>query len=279
MGPTTLTERDRQLLRRLSTGPRTPASLAEGVDEEPEELAERLDELADSGVVRRIDETYELTDSGRRVLAAPGDGSADERIDVPVAVERELGSHSVGGPCAAAVRATYAFLQYWGESTASELRDAIFVEQPADYDDRHEWWIDCVAPILRELPTVRPPHGDALAARWHYERPPGVDGSADGRAVLGSTNGQPVGNARQAIETGTESALNRAAVRHGFAVIETRGRATTEQLERELAAATDGELAPESTVSVFDVLEAIPSIKRGDDNGADGQWRYRHQSQ
>jgi len=277
MGPTTLTERDRQLLRRLAAGPRTPESLTEAVDEEPERIAERLDVLADSGVVRRIDETYELTDSGRRVLAAPGDGSADERIDVPVAVERELGSRSLGEPCAAAVRATYAVLQYWGEATASELRDAVFFERPAGYDDRHGWWTECVDPVLRTLPAVRPPDADSLAARWHYERPPGVDDAADGREVLGSTDDQPVGNARQATEIGTESALQRAAVRHGFAAIETRGQVTAEQLEREMAVAIDRELTPESTAAVFDLLEAVPSVERDDD--PDGEWRYRHQSQ
>jgi len=100
----------------------------------------------------------------------------------------------------------------------------------------------------------------------------------DGRAVLGPTDGQPVGNTRQAIEVGTESATQRAAVRHSFAVIETRGRVTTDQLERGLAAATDGGLTPESTAVVFDILESVPSIKR-DDTDADGQWWYRHQSQ
>lgn len=278
MGPTTLTERDRRLLRRLSTGPRTSESIADHVGDKPEELADRLDVLADSGVVRRVDGTYELTDSGRRVLAVPGDGSADEQIDVPVAVERELGSQAIDEPCAAAIRASYAFLQYWGEATASELRDAIFVERPAGYDDRHQWWTECVDPILRELPAVRPPDTDAPAARWHCERSAGVDDAADGRAVLGSTDGQPVGNARQAIEVGTESATQRAAVRHSFAVIETQGRATTKQLERGLAAATDDGLAPESTATVFDMLESIPSVTR-DGNDATGRWWYRHQSQ
>jgi len=112
MGPTTLTGRDRQLLARVSTGPRTTESIADHVDDEPEGLADRLDVLTDSGVVRRIDGTYELTDSGRRVLAAPGDGSADVQIDIPLAVERERSSRAVDEPCGAAIRAAYAFLQY-----------------------------------------------------------------------------------------------------------------------------------------------------------------------
>lgn len=271
MGTDTLTEWDRQLLRGLSTGPQTPRELAESVDHDPEPLADRLDVLAESGVVRQTDRTYELTDSGRRVLAAPGDGSADERIDIPVAVERELGSRDVDEPCTAAVRAAYAFLQYWGEATESELRDAVFSERPAGYDDRHQWWDDCVEPIFGQLPAVQPPEEvDSPAARWHYERPPGVDDATDGRAVLGSTESQPFGNARQAIEAQADSVDHRTAVRHTFGHLETHGYAAAGMLAELIAEVTDAD-SRESQAAVREMLAAVPSVVE-----VDGGWRYQH---
>ncbi|MFD1641076.1 hypothetical protein [Halohasta litorea] len=278
MGPTTLTEQDRRLLRRLSTGPQTAGSLAAHAADDPDRLADRLDVLADSGVVRRTDETYELTDSGRRVLAAPGDGSADGWIDVPLAVERELGSQTIDEPCAAAIRAAYGFLQYWGEATASELRDAIFFEQTAGYDDRHQWWAECVEPMFRELPAVRRLDSDLLAARWHSDRPPGVDDAADGRAVFGSTDGQPFGNARRAIEAQVESDDQRVVIREAFAALETRGQATEETLRNVVENIADETSDQRPIPAAFDVLASVPSVQQVDEAGSGGLWRYRHQS-
>lgn len=273
MGTDTLTETDQQLLRKLLDDPQSRQTLETRLADSPEPVADRLEALVDSGLVRRT-EKYELTESGRRVLAAPDDGSADYGIDMSPAVEAELRSLDVDEASVSAVRAVYAFLEYWGEATASELRDAIYFERQAGYDDRQTWWSDCIEPALGTLPTVQPPaSAEELTARWRYEGTPGIDdGTTDGRAVLGSTTDEPpFANARQAIEATTRSATQRAVARHVFAFLETHGRADSEQLERHIVTATEEEPHSDSIAVVADVLDSIPAVVK-----EDGVWRYQH---
>jgi hypothetical protein len=275
MGTDTLTETDLQLLQQLSDAPERRSTLEARFADCPEPVDDRLAVLVDSGLIRQADVTYELTESGRRALAAPGDGTADSRIDVPPDVETELQDLDVDGACMKGVRAAYAFLEYWGEATESEFRDAVYAERQAGYDNRQAWWDNCIEPVLETLPTLTPPMSTGLTAKWRYDGTPGIDGGmADGRAVLGSTDGQPFANARQAIEAETRSATQRTVARHVFAHLETRGHADRERLELLIVEATEKEAQSGSIAVVVDVLASVPSVVN-----EDGVWRYRHTAQ
>lgn len=219
MGTPTLDDADRTVLERLADGPRTAAEL-DDLDDEP---AERLDALAESGLVVGSEDGYELTDSGRRVIEAPGDASADDRIDVPDGVEAALERADLAPDRAAALRGAFAFLSYWGEATPYEIRDAVYSEQPAGYDSSKAWWDDLVGDRLADLPEIEPA-GDGA---WRYAGRPGVDDpSVDGRH--GPGDDAPYGDAKHALESLDLAADERAAVHACFAFLADRGEADGE---------------------------------------------------
>lgn len=265
MGTPTLDDTDRRILERLAAGPRSPAEF-DDLDAAP---ADRLDALAESGLVVAGEDGYGLTDSGRRVIEAPGDTTADDRIDVPDEVEAALDRADLAPDQAAALRGAFAFLAYWGEATAHEIRDAVYSEQPAGYGSSKAWWDDLVGDRLAELPEIEPA-GDG---KWRYAGRPGVDDpSVDGRH--GPGDDAPYGDAKHALESLDLGRDERAAAHACFAFLADRGEA-------------DGEAIAEATYDdhpagygshedwwgrVSDALGEIPGITNDG-----GTWRYDDQ--
>lgn len=178
-----LTETDRRLLESLAAAPEAslPAGsldrLAGDVGESPAALRERLEELTEAGVVREADGAYELTPSGRRVLRAPADGGADDRIDTPASVDRALADLDVRADRAGAVRKAFAVVRNEGAATPEAIVDAVYDENPAGYDDPDRWWgtvREGLVAVAEHSPLFRE------GRTWRY---PGDD-DADGRRVL-----------------------------------------------------------------------------------------------
>lgn len=149
-----LTDADLALLRDLRGDRRSTPDLATTVGSDETAVEERLSELADNALVDEREGGYELTESGRRVLESPGDGDADERIDTPPAVERELVSFDLAPDAEAAVRNAFTDLRSRGRATPEELRRRVFSEDPAGYEDPERWWSELVAEYLLDLPGV-----------------------------------------------------------------------------------------------------------------------------
>lgn len=251
----TLDDADRAVLERLADGPRTAAEL-----DEFDDPAERLDALAESGLVVDGEDGYELTDSGRRVIDAPGDASADDRIDVPDEVEAALEHADLAPDRAAALRGAFAFLSYWGEATPYEIRDAVYSEQPAGYDSSEAWWKGFVREGLADLPGIGPA-GDGA---WRYAGRPGVDDSSvDGR--------HGPGDAKHALESLDLTGDERAAVHACFAFLVDRGEADGEAITD--AVYDDhpaGHGSPEEWWErVSDALGELPEVTTDG-----GTWRY-----
>lgn len=274
-----LTERDRRLLRRLVSEPADARALAAATGFDDETVEERLAVMAGNGLVLESagGDGYELADSGRRLLDAPGDGSADDRVDVPPEAEDALAALELPADRSEAVRAAFAFLRYWGDATPSEIRDAVFTERHAGYDSRRTWWDDFVADALAALPDVESADvagdsdvaGDAddtgVDVRWRYVGRPGTRDDADGRDVLdGAKSGaraseRTFGSARHALESADLTDDERAAARSAFAL-----------LERE-EDVSEGELSAVRALSkaALDALESAPGVER-----EGGSWRY-----
>lgn len=265
-----LTEGDRRLLRQLASEPADATALAAATDADADAVEERLAVMAGNGLVRESEsgDGYELADSGRRLLGSPGDGTADDRVDVSPEAEEALASLGLSADREEAVRAAFAFLRYWGNATPSELRDAVFTERPAEYDSRRAWWDEFVADALAALPDVEPADGaeDSDDARWRYAGRPGVrDDDADGRDVLdGVKSGvrasqRKFGSARHAIESADLTDDERAAARSAFALLEREEDVSEEEL---FADRDPSEVA-------LDALASVPGVRRDG-----GRWRY-----
>lgn len=256
----TLDDADRTVLERLADEPRTAAEL-----DEFDDSGDRLDALAESGLVVESDDGYELTDSGRRVIDAPGDASADDRIDLPDDVERTLERADHPPDRAAALRSAFAFLSYWGEATAHEIRDAVYSEQPAGYDSSKAWWEGFVGDRLADLPGIESADGV-----WRYAGRPGVeDPSVDGRH--GPDDGAPYGDAKHALESLDLEGDERTAVHAAFALLADEGEAGEERI----AALHDDHpagfgSAEEWWERVSDALGELPEITH-----EGGKWRYQ----
>lgn len=262
MGTPTLDDADRTVLERLAEGPRTATELGEFDDP-----AERLDALVESGLVVGSEDGYELTDSGRRVIEAPGDASADDRIDVPDEVEAALDRADTAPDRAAALRGAFAFLSYWGEATPYEIRDAVYSEQPAGYDSSEAWWEGFAREGLAALPGIEP---DEEA--WRYTGRPGVeDPSVDGRHGPAEPGTAPYASVKHALESLDLDGDERAAVHAAFALLADDGEANEERI----AALRDDHRAGFGSVEewydrVGALLAELPGVER-----EDGTWRYR----
>lgn len=207
---------DGAILRRLTDGPRRPETLAVALGEEVTAVRERLARLQDEGLVATTadpDGAYAPTVDGRRVVAAPGTGTADDRIDTSPAVERALERLGLGPDRTAALRAAYVFLAFWGDATGAEIGDALFAEHPAGYDDPAAWWDDLVSDGLASLPDVLGPDDDL---RWRYAGDAEADAVEDGRHVAGPI---AVGSVRHGVDHVAGSPEERTAVRAAFAAL------------------------------------------------------------
>ena len=268
MTDSTLTADDRDLLAALEPAPATADELAARVDRPADELTERLDFMADNGLLRRVDAEYALTDDGQRLLRAPGDGTADETIDAPEEVVATLRDAGLRADQFDAVLGAFAFLQFWGEATAAEIADGAFSEEPLGFRSAHAWWTEFARDHLAALPGVEPPDADGF---WRFSGRPGVaDVSDDGRKVVfGQSTDRPRAYA-SATEAMVDTGLSddrRLAVAAALAVLQRTDEADAETLREAAAdASADAEWLESD---LLDTLERLPGVVREGD-----RWRY-----
>ncbi len=279
MANPTLTEDDRALLAALESRTATAAELADrtGDDRSADELDERLDLMADNALVTSVQGGYELTEDGRRLLRAPGDGSADETIDAPEEVQAAFRDRGLKADRLDAALAAFAFLRFWGAATAAEIADGAFGEEPLGFDSAAAWWDEFARDQLVALPTVEPPADDG--GFWRFDGPAGVtDISEDGRKVVfGRTRESDTPEYASATEAMVETGLSddrRLAVSAALAALQRTDEADTGTL-REAAAGVGAEGAGESADAdwlesgLLDALERLPGVVRDGD-----RWRY-----
>ncbi|WP_135822857.1 hypothetical protein [Halostella litorea] len=263
--PPTLTDDDVEVLRALADGAAEPPAVAEaaGVGD----ATARLDALADAGLVRAAADGYRLTDSGERLLASPGDGSADASMDAPPAVEAALDDMDLRPDQADAVANAYAFLRHWGDASRVEVVDAVFSEHPLGYADADDWWDGAVRDALAALPGIERDGDD-----WTHAGGGAVDESGDGRRPSASAGGPPFGSVKHALEALDVDDRQRAAVTAAFELLRSRGGATTQDLQERAHDAVTVEASAGTwwRDGVAPVLERLPGVERGED----GRWRY-----
>ncbi|WP_254546554.1 hypothetical protein [Halomarina pelagica] len=259
MVTTDLTDDDLAILGRLAAGARTVARLAADSGLPADAIDDRLSRLADDGLAYEVGEAYAIAPSGRRALRARGDDPTGETGDVPGRVAREIAAFDLPPDAEDAVERAVTFLREWREATSSEVIDAVYAEAPAGWDDHGDWWRELVRDRLAALPGVVPPDdGD----RWRYEGAEPADGTADGRRVLGTDDGERYGSAKHAIANLARSDAQADALSHAFALLFERGRATADDLESALGS--------QALASIEDRLAEIPGVDRvGED-----AWRY-----
>lgn len=279
-----LTEDDRRLLAALGPEPTDVDGLARALDEPAGDLAARLAELADNGLVDDLGEgRYERTQSGRRLLSTAG-GRMDEAVDTTPAIEEVLADADLPADAVDAVRGAYAFLRYWGGATADEIVDAIYPEWPATFDSAEEWWAG-VSTALASLPEVAAPEDDreAVAAVWHYTgRPEVTEPGSDGFLPSERRGHQTYGSVRHAIAAQDLSDAARPAVRAAFSVLRRRGTATrSEIVDAVYSDHAAGYDSPEEWWAdlVAAVFAELPGLTReddgeGNDDGNEERWRY-----
>lgn len=293
----TLSEADREILEALSDGNHTSEELAETLDRDPADLEDRLDELHDNGLVHGKANGWALTRNGHHLLKAPGDGSADDRVDTPDDVAAEIEAFQLRPDREDAIRSAFTFLQFWGETTSAELIDAIYDEHPAGHDDPDDWWGELVREYLTELPGVeRPGDGDDV---WRYDpedtaadsesaapasdaaeatddQPPERSwsrGQRDGRETGDDAPEGARGSTKHALETIDVAEAEREAIVAAVSILRDREVASADELSTAVHADYDaGFDAPEALWedALRPALETLPEIeRRGDD-----QWRY-----
>ncbi|WP_101295458.1 FACT complex subunit Spt16 family protein [Halegenticoccus soli] len=269
----TLTEADRAVLASLFDGPRDVPGLAARTDWTPEELTERAEYFADNGLVReRDDGRIELTASGRRIVLAPGDGSADDDIDLPERAREALAALGLRADQADAVRHAFAFLAYWGEATAAELREGVYTEAPAGYGSPDDWWTDCVRDALAALPEVEPPAEDG--GPWRYARDAeGADPAAEGWKMLDTTAPhEPYTSLTHVLTDESASAAERAAVVAAFETLRERGETDDESIREAARRCEHGDELDEEWFEgrLIELLGSVPFVFRT----SDGRWTY-----
>lgn len=271
MSNITLDDRDLSVLASLRRGPATVEALADAGGHSPGFLRDRLPELADKGLVRETDpEGYELTPSGMRLLAAAS-GERDERIDTPEHVERRIEALDLPPDEEDAVRTAFTFLRYWGEATASEIRNGVYSEHPAGYGSADEWW-EWLEGALASLPDVEPP---GTGETWQYAGVPlSAEATADGRQQIEDAGAGGYGSVEEALERRELSEGEENAVGEGFAFLRECDDATEAELRDRLAAESPVDVsADERWAKLRDALAALPEIEPPGAEG--GTWRYR----
>lgn len=256
---------------RVLTGLQTKSdseSLAKTLSIEPTDLRQTLTHLVDAGLVIAVDDdTFDLTPSGRRILARTSSGSSDNSYDLDPPVRRAIDAFGLRPDRAAAVRAAYLFLKYWGDATRSEIEDAIYREHPAGYESSREWWDDCVHERLRAIPDITSSPDTAV---WRYTDSAIHEHTTDGRHVS-----KTYGSVRHAIEHLTEDGPERTAVRTAFDLLYNQGCCTKQDLVESVF--PEYPAGYDSAQAWFDncirrVLEQLPRVERSSE--AHDTWRY-----
>jgi biotin operon repressor len=263
MGTITLTARDMTVLRLLADAPASSNHIAETVEYSRSELTDRLEELAENGLLwERDDGKYTLTESGIRVLDVPADGSTDSRIDAPDHVRQAIKDIDLRADREEAVFDAVAFLQYWGEATENELIDGIYSENPAEYETADEWWQAFVRDTLAELPDIEPPTADEEP--WRYTGTPEIEErTEDGRRPFDDSP-TSYGSVKHALEVLDLSTDQQAAVHAVFDVLYHRTASETE-LKQEVyeQTATEDVSADEWwTQWIEPVLRELPGVEQ-----------------
>jgi DNA-binding Lrp family transcriptional regulator len=273
MADNTLDERDRAILERLHRGAAGVDALAGPANASAETLGERLPALADNGLVERVgDGEYALTDDGARVVAASPAGAMDNRIDTPDDVEAALAAYDLRPDREGAVRDAFAFLHYWGEATKAEIVDAVFSENPAEYDDGAAWWSGLVRDHLAALPAVGPP--EPGSDEWRYTRTPVVAMSGeDGRDRLGPAADRS--SAKFALEQLPVEDDEREAVRAAFELLAEAGAASADELRERVYPDHDAgyDSADAWWAAVRESLPAVPGVEQAESEG--DAWEHR----
>lgn len=138
----------------------------------------RLDGLVEAGLAAERNGTYRPTPSARRALRAPGDGSVDDGIDTPPAVEETLSAMDLRADREGALRKAFAQVRNKGTARKDQIVAAVYEENPAGFDDRTSWWkfvsrgLDALAECTRLSQKGK---------EWHFPS----DDESDGRRVLG----------------------------------------------------------------------------------------------
>lgn len=267
MSNPSLTERDLALLVALSDDPADGETLADRADFPVDALDDRLAVLLDNGLVREADGAYVLTDSGRRLVRAPGDGSADDSIDAPDAVREALRARGLEADRLDAALAAFAFLRYWGAATGAEIADGVFSEVPLEYATAEAWWSEFARDHLAAVPRAEAPERED--GFWRFAGRPGVsDLSEDGRNRLFDH-----GDAKNEYASATEAMVamdlpdgRRRAVAAALAVLQDGDEAGTDDLRATVAGAgtDDGDVE-----AALETLERLPGVVRSGD-----RWRY-----
>lgn len=267
-----LEERDKRILALIGTEPRSVSTLAVNLDISTDELSERLAALADNGLVNDLgDGQYERTESGRRVLIT-STPDIDERIDTPAEIEQAIGECDLRTDEADAVRHVFAFLQYWGRVTETEILDAVYSEAPAGRDTPQQWWDEVVREPLASLPGVEQPSDEGEA--WRYAGTPEVsEPFPDGRRVLSPTH-PTYGNVKHALESIDLTEEERDAARVAFEYLYQRSEVTEQEVSKTVY--------PEHSMGfespqvwwdevVRDTFEALPGVEQTNES----TWQYR----
>lgn len=270
----TLDERDSAILTALSRGDATIESLADGVTCPPDYLRDRLPELADNGLVRRVDDdVYTVTANGKRVLAGSPAGTMDDRIDTPAPVEREIRSFELRPDREEAVRNAYAFLHYWGEAVESEIIDGVYSENPAGFDSDEKWWTEFVRERLADLPLVESP--DSAGEPWRYSGTPTVEEVTEDGRLAPDDGATARTSVKFALEQSELSEEERSAVRAVFESLVRSGEASAAEIRDRVY--PDHDAGYDSAAEwwadcVRDGLRMLPGVERADD-GRD-VWQY-----
>lgn len=266
MGTINLSDEDKAVLKQLRKGRNITDNLASTVSYDLSTLAEQLDLMADNNLVRDVGHgVYELTESGRRVLSAPGDGTADDRIDTPASVEQTLSAFDLSVECEEAVRRAFTFLRLWEEATATEIKDGVYDEKPADYASADEWWEQCVRDHLAALPHIeQPPFDDEV---WMFVGPKSAgESTANGRRMLDSNAEHiPPTNAKHTIEELADDDAHQEAVLAAVEQIRQQGEMSEADIKETVYDShRAGYESPDEwwKQGVRDILEEVPGIKQ-----------------
>lgn len=266
MGTLNLSDEDEMVLEQLREGRNVAENLAPTVSYDRSTLTEQLDLMADNGLVRDIGHgVYELTENGRRVLSAPGDASADDRIDTPNSVEQTLDKFDLPVECEEAVRRSFTFLRSWEEAAPTEIKDSVYDEKPADYASAEEWWDQCVRTPLAALPYIEQPSSDDEV--WTFTGPrSAAESTADGRHMLDSdAEHTPPTSAKHTIEKLTDNNARRDAVLGAIERIRQQGEMSEADIKETVYDSHPaGYESPDEwwEQCVRDILEEVPGIEQ-----------------
>jgi DNA-binding PadR family transcriptional regulator len=271
MGTITLEALDTTVLRLLDDDPASGDELATAVEHSYTELTDRLEELAENGLLReRDDGMYALTESGTRVLDVPADGSTDSRIDAPDHVRQAIKGLDLRADREEAVFDAVAFLQYWGSATESELIDGIYSENPAEYETAKQWWQTFMRDTLAELPAIESPTADEES--WQYTGTPEIDEHTEDGRRLFDDSPSSYGSVKHALEVLDLSVDQHTAVRAIFDVL-SQHTATETELKQDVYEQTATGDAPADewwTQWIEPILRELPGIEQMDEE----TWQY-----